>query len=507
MQKTLIICCLSILLTFLFLMPAQAAILKVGSTLWADYGTIQAAVDAAAADDEIWVMEGDYVLSNEISINKAISIFGGFAGFETSREQRDWQSNITTIDGNSTVRCLNISSNALINGFNVKNGYSQHQGGAVYIIDAAPNFEHCNFMNNSSDGSGGAIYNSGFNCADSPEISDCTFQWNGAIHYGGAIFNSSSSPSILNCVFTNNGTTNTDMGYGGSSGGAIYSETRSAPVIVGCTFSFNSVNVYGGAIYINGWGASDPTIISNCIFTNNTSQFCGGALFNIHFFGVVSNCVFTSNLAALKGGAMHNADAEGTHIVNCTIKDNTSGYGTELYNSDISDTTLTITNTIIRNDAPSQVIVNAYGSPLVGNCNITGSGGSSNWDDSFGIDGGANIDQMPLFVSSEDLHLETGSPCIDTGDNTTEYLPATDLDGNNRIQDGDGDGDGDAIVDMGAFEFLSANCENDLDQDNDVDGADLALFIVMVGDIESFALSFGRTEKKKKIRDNRHYII
>ncbi|MCP3891667.1 MAG: PKD domain-containing protein [Desulfobulbaceae bacterium] len=55
-------------------------------------------------------------------------------------------------------------------------------------------------------------------------------------------------------------------------------------------------------------------------------------------------------------------------------------------------------------------------------------------------------DQAPLFVSAgtDDFHLNTGSPCIDTGSNDASELPVYDREGGARIMDG--------VVYMGAYE-------------------------------------------------------
>lgn len=66
---------------------------------WPDaFKTIQEAVDAAdeATDDEIWVKQGTYLLSAQIDVDRAVRIYGGFAGWETERDQRKWETNVTT---------------------------------------------------------------------------------------------------------------------------------------------------------------------------------------------------------------------------------------------------------------------------------------------------------------------------------------------------------------------------------------------------------------------------
>ncbi len=80
-----------------------------------------------------------------------------------------------------------------------------------------------------------------------------------------------------------------------------------------------------------------------------------------------------------------------------------------------------------------------------------------------GFAGTGNIDADPLLIDAKsgNLRLQSGSQCVDAGDNTA--VPdgtMTDLDGNPRFVD-DPDttdtGYGDPpVVDMGAYEFQSA---------------------------------------------------
>ena len=69
---------------------ASAAVLRVNrSGYWGSEPvatTVQAAIDAAAAGDEIWVAEGTYL--ENCALKDGVSLFGGFGGTEASRAER-----------------------------------------------------------------------------------------------------------------------------------------------------------------------------------------------------------------------------------------------------------------------------------------------------------------------------------------------------------------------------------------------------------------------------------
>ncbi|MCX7001186.1 MAG: hypothetical protein NT106_12970, partial [Candidatus Sumerlaeota bacterium] len=70
---------------------------------WADaYTTIQAGInDADVANDEVWVAQGTY--PEAITMLSGVKLYGGFNGTETLRSQRNWTTNVTTIDASTAL--------------------------------------------------------------------------------------------------------------------------------------------------------------------------------------------------------------------------------------------------------------------------------------------------------------------------------------------------------------------------------------------------------------------
>ena len=235
---------------------------------WANaFSDIQAGIFAAdqAGGGEVWVAAGVYTNQspNSMAVDMAenVHIYGGFAGTETARSQRNWVTHITVIDGENTSQGATGANNATLDGFTITRGYSGFSGGGMY------------------------------NTGTAPVVANCIFSNNKAYSDGGAMENNSASPTVINCTFTNNEALN---GYGGAIGTYLGS-----PAVSRCVFSGNTAKFDGGAVY-NTVGA--PTF-TNCLFTTNTGVH-GSAVYNSNSAALLVNCTFSGNSANAGGSAI-----------------------------------------------------------------------------------------------------------------------------------------------------------------------------------------------------------
>ena len=190
-------------------------------TSWAEaFKTIQEAIDAADDGDTIWVKQGTYFVTSTIDVDKSVFIYGGFDGTETNKSERNWRTNVTTVDGQNTVTCFYIPADAILDGFTIAHGHTNWGGGGgMYIESSSPVVINCTFFENSADINGGGAIHS-WNA--SPTITNSLFLENdGGSNGGGAIFNWDCPAVIVtNCTFSKND-------GGSSGGGAIYNYNSS----------------------------------------------------------------------------------------------------------------------------------------------------------------------------------------------------------------------------------------------------------------------------------------
>lgn len=216
------------------------------------------------------------------------------------------------------------------------------------------------------------------------------------------IFHSNSSS--ISCWYSsnsiiNNNTINYHLGYG------IACKNNSNMIIVN-----NKIQESHHGIYTN--DDLDLTIISNAIVNN-----IGTGIYCYKSNPKIANNTIANNDAS---GYMHTAYGIECNVNSNPIIINTIIWGND-YAFDISgNSSPTISYSLIQGDSLLSSI----------------------------IDGGNNIlNQDPLFLdeANENYQLQTGSPCINAGNNGIENLPETDILGNPRISG--------SSVDMGAYEY------------------------------------------------------
>jgi len=395
----------------------------VGTTWATAYATIADALASPGVLDgtEIWVRQGTYALSETLAINKCVAIYGGFAGTESSRSERDWEINATILDGGSIRRCVRITaSNVTLDGFTIENGRNEaswpnYYGGGICVEGLSAVIQNCTVRNcSTSQGSGGGIAVLDAQGANST-IRNCLILDNTAGHVGGGVYNSAGNTTIADCTIAGNTA---------GSGGGITNQcgNRTAPVIRNCRIVANEATIFAGGGVFNDWTNSR---MESCFVAGNT----GEGIYN-----------YVTSAA----------------MINCTVVDNTGNGITVVY----ADETPSIINCIIWGNGGEQIYRDMGASPVVKYC-IVG-------DSQYGTqpDANRNIRRAPSFVNptgpdnnpatwqDNDYRLKPGSHGIDYADGNA--APELDLQANPRHDDTGTDNVGTGTpnyADLGAYEF------------------------------------------------------
>ena len=268
----------------------------------AEYGTIQAAINASYSGDTVLAQPDTYV-ENIDFIGKNI-IVGSL--FLTSGDTSYISS--TIIDGaaaGSVVAFENgEDSTAMLTGFTIQNGLS--------------------------------IYGGGILCTGSnPSINNNYIRDNSCSIYGGGIYCSDASPSIINCkIFGNAASAN---------GGGIYCGGYISPIISNCEIYSNSAENSGGGLYIY---ESSPVLTYNIFHNNNSSNNGGGICFgNAHIYEDILNNTITENTATGSGGGVCLL-GPGTiaSFTNAIFWGNTAGSGFNQFNIDANLPSITFSD-------------------------------------------------------------------------------------------------------------------------------------------------------------------
>lgn len=517
-----------------------------GSSWSEAFNDLQSALAFANAGDEVWVAAGIYTPSNSdatasFALAPGVALYGGFAGGETDREQRDWIANETILSGDvgrddittpwpggwnintpnagHIVDASGATRDSILDGFTIANGHTGPAGtpaghplmygSGVYIVAGSPTIRNCHFTHNLAGfGSGGGIY-----CMDGdPLIEHCTFHQNYAHSGGGgAIFvYGDSTPEISHCQFIDNRAVATSVSNTNGDGAGVGIYSNNWVTITDCRFEANRAEPffgvgdelgYGGGLWVWNGGIT----VDRCEFINNRANYGAGMI----AWGPasVSNSVFRNNTAVVHPNDPYpeqGGDGAGVmvwsfapaamDIVNCTIAYNTGKKyigAVAFWNAELN-----IHNSIVRNNMAAHPETHGTWKEQVQNFNDLHYSNVAHIFEPHGPgedpldpeDMPGVIDADALFVApSADLHLAAGSPCIDAGDNAA--VPAGiafDLEGNPRFRDDpatDDTGSGaPPLVDMGAYEFQPiAVCPADLTGDGSVGVPDLLALLAAWG--------------------------
>ena len=211
-------------------------------------------------------------------------------------------------------------------------GNTADTGGALYsnTSSAIVVYGNTEFENNSSKGSGGAIYTAG-----GLTVRGATFKANSCTYSGGAIyfhFNKAEYErrelELTNCVFLEN-----EANLGGAivlSANNTVAETNlgTFAIATGCEFTSNKAKATtsgaqgnAGAIYVT---RKSELTLENCIFTTNVADNNAGALgIQSEAKVVVSKSSFTGNTANL-GGAIYTSNNTNLSITETDFDSNSA---------------------------------------------------------------------------------------------------------------------------------------------------------------------------------------
>ena len=398
------------------------------------FAALQPAFDAALDGDQVWVATGTYRPTREqahgharsatFEFERQFSLFGGFAGFEASIDERNpalFEQTILSGDigvaGDPSDNAFHVlymgsfqtaADAPVVSGFRVTGGRADGQGGGLWIgldgMGASPvlQLSDCRFDDNAAV-DGGAIATVDFGLV---LMKRCRLEGNRAAAKGGAVYARTGGLRAVNSIFTDN--------VSEGRGGALWTTSVSTGQITfsNCLLARNSASLTGGAVHLSG------------------SEFVAGR-------GSWYQCTFSDNSAGTKGGAIH---------VNTSA--NIPGRA-DLF------------NTIVwGNDARADAQISGLGQTVL-YCDVQG-----------GYAGTGNIDLDPLFRGTPGAEYEPlpGSPVNDAGSNAllvgdqldldedgiwNEQIPF-DLNGCPRRADdplAPDAGGKDATVDMGAVEL------------------------------------------------------
>ncbi|GAB5519167.1 MAG: hypothetical protein RhofKO_14180 [Rhodothermales bacterium] len=241
-------------------------------TSWADaFTSLQDGLVGAGNSGTVWVADGTYYpdegvaataddRTSTFTLKTGVSVYGGFAGGESTLGARNIAANKAILSGDLTqndganfannaenayhvVTATGVATTAILDGFTVQAGNANGSG---------------------ADADGGGLYVG----TGSPTLTALTISANAASDDGGGLYVGSGDPAISGSLIVGN--------TAASEGGGIYAGNGSTLTLTSSTLASNAASSRGGAMYNR---SSRPVLIGVTI-ADNTAGTTGGGLYN-----------------------------------------------------------------------------------------------------------------------------------------------------------------------------------------------------------------------------------
>ncbi|MFP5437233.1 MAG: pre-peptidase C-terminal domain-containing protein [Bacteroidia bacterium] len=263
---------------------------------------------------QIWVASGKYRplyradnysnanvddRDNAFVLQNGVSLYGGFAGFESSVNTRQY---------------LPLSTGS-------SGGEAMLTGKVGIEEDETDNLYHIVIGSGITADSGTVV--DGFVIRDSYTNGTGEITCNGNVikrYDGGGVYNKSSEYELRNSLVEYN--------YVSGNGGGVYNENCPSGLVINASQISNNTAVKGGAV-ANIYGA--PVIKATTI-KNNTATANGGGVYNESTGAAIRDLSTITQNTGLSGGAIYNVFST-TNLFNVSLTANTADYGAGMYNA------------------------------------------------------------------------------------------------------------------------------------------------------------------------------